>query len=238
METRLHLEIRPQPDDFTCGPTCLHAVYNYYGDAIPLSAVVAGTARTKNGGTLAVQLGIHALKRGYDVMIYTFNLQMFDPTWFAVGAPDLRQRLEAQSHVKRSSRLREATTAYLEYLDCGGKVRFDDLTTALIRKYLTRQQPILTGLSSTYLYRNTREYGPEDDADDIRGVPQGHFVVLCGYDREERAILVADPLASNPVSPTQMYAVNIDRAVCSILLGVLTYDANLMIIRPKSEAPR
>lgn len=238
METRLHLEILPQPDDFTCGPTCLHAVYNYYGDAIPLSTVVSETPRIENGGTLAVQLGTHALKRGYDVTIYTFNLQMFDPTWFAPGGPDLRQRLEAQAHVKRSSRLREATAAYLDYLEHGGRVRFEDLTTALMRKYLTRQQPILTGLSSTYLYRNTREHGPEDDADDIRGVPQGHFVVLCGYDREERSILIADPLASNPVSATQNYTVVIDRVVCSILLGVLTYDANLMIIRPKTEAPR
>ncbi|HLQ39228.1 MAG TPA: hypothetical protein VK348_15575 [Planctomycetota bacterium] len=26
---RLHVEILPQPDDFTCGPTCLHAVAGF-----------------------------------------------------------------------------------------------------------------------------------------------------------------------------------------------------------------
>lgn len=238
MDTRLHLEILPQPDDYTCGPTCLQAVYAYFGDPIPLAQVVAETPRLEEGGTYAVLLAIHALRRGYDATIYTYNLQVFDPTWFAPGAPDLRQRLEEQASHKRGRRLRQATRAYLEFLELGGRVRFEDLTTALIRKYLTRQIPILTGLSSTYLYRNMREYGPNDEPDDVRGLAQGHFVVLCGYDREERTILVADPLSPNPVSSTQLYPVNIDRVVCATLLGVLTYDANLLIIRPKEESPR
>src|SRR5262249_1472255 len=33
---RLQLDILPQPDDFTCGPTCLHAIYRYLGDEVPL----------------------------------------------------------------------------------------------------------------------------------------------------------------------------------------------------------
>ncbi len=32
--------------------------------------------------------------------------------------------------------------------------------------------------------------------------------------------------------------VNIDRVICSILLGVLTYDANLLIIQPAKEKRR
>jgi hypothetical protein len=43
---------------------------------------------------------------------------------------------------------------------------------------------------------------------------------------------VADPLATNPVGAGQRYEVNIDRVICAILLGVLTYDANLLIVRP------
>ena len=36
METRLSLDILPQPDELTCGPTCLQAVYRYYDDNISL----------------------------------------------------------------------------------------------------------------------------------------------------------------------------------------------------------
>ena len=43
--TRLHLDILPQPDDVTCGPTCLHAVYRYFGDFMPVSRVVEEIAQ-------------------------------------------------------------------------------------------------------------------------------------------------------------------------------------------------
>ena len=36
MDIELPITILPQPDDTTCGPTCLHAVYGYYDDSIPL----------------------------------------------------------------------------------------------------------------------------------------------------------------------------------------------------------
>ena len=45
MQQRLHLDILPQPDLFTCGPTSLHAVYRYHGDDIPLEQVIAETGK-------------------------------------------------------------------------------------------------------------------------------------------------------------------------------------------------
>jgi hypothetical protein len=102
-----------------------------------------------------------------------------------------------------------------------------------LRSIIRRRLPILTGLSSTYLYRSEREFGPDDVADDIRGLPAGHFVVLSGYHRSDRTVLIADPLSPNPVAPTPLYPVNIDRVICAILLGVLTYDANLLVIHPR-----
>jgi hypothetical protein len=78
----LDLSILRQPDNSTCGPTSLHAVYKYYGDDIELKQVIAQTHKLVGGGTLAVMLGCHALERGYHAKLFTFNLNMFDPTWF------------------------------------------------------------------------------------------------------------------------------------------------------------
>ncbi len=234
-QLRLHLDIQPQPDEITCGPTCLHALYGYYGDRLPLEQVVAEVPMLEEGGTLAVLLACHALKRGYRALIYTYKLQLFDPTWLAPGAPDLREKLRRQLEFKHDPKLQAASRAYLEFLELGGELRFEDLTTALIRKYLKRSMPIITGLSATYLYRSPREFGPKADYDDIRGEPSGHFVVLCGYDRQARSVRVADPLLPNPVAPVQLYEISIDRVLCAILLGVLTYDANLLIIQPRPE---
>lgn len=234
MKTHLQFDIKAQPDDTTCGPTCLHAVYGYYGDRIPLSDVIEQTGRLSDGGTLAVMLANHAIRRGYRARIHTWNLQLFDPTWFGPGAPDLAERLTRQMEHKPFPRLHHATRLYLEFLARGGQVRFTEMDSALFRKYLKRGRPILTGLSATYLYNASREVYLDDRAvaDDLRGEPTGHFVVLCGYDPAKRQVLVADPLASNPHSPDQRYHVDIDRLICAIMLGTLTYDANLLILEP------
>jgi hypothetical protein len=235
LESKLTVDILPQPDDFTCGPTCLHSVYRYHGDDIGLDQVISEVSSLTSGGTLDVFLAVHALRRGYDAMIYTYNLQLFDPTWFASHDTDVGERLRRQMDFKPSPILRVATKAYLEFLELGGQLRFEDLTGALIRKYLNRSIPVLTGLSATYLHRSAREFGPECDPDDARGDPTGHFVVLCGYDRETRDVLVADPLERNPVSGSNRYVASIDRVICAILLGIITYDANLLIIKPRKQ---
>lgn len=234
---RLEVRMLPQPDDTTCGPTCLHAVYRYWGDEINLARVIEAVPKLETGGTLGVLLGIDALRRGYHVEIVTYNLQVFDPTWFADDDVDLIAKLEAQARAKTSQRLRVSCAAYVEFLRLGGTVRSAVLNGALIRQHLNRDVPIITGLSATYLYQEAREYGPDDEPDDVRGSPSGHFVVLSGYDRKRRKVHIHDPLQSNPHSPKRRYAIDVNRVMNAILLGVLTYDANLLVIeKPASPA--
>lgn len=229
----VHLEMLPQPDDTTCGPTCLHAVYRYFADQVPLSEVIEHCPKLEEGGTLAALLGCHAMQRGYRATIYSFNLSVFDPTWFRSPQADLSQKLRQQLESKNEPKLQTASHAYLEYLRLGGIIKMEDLTRKLIRDYLNRSIPVLAGLSATYLYQTAREFGPNYDPDDIRGIPAGHFVVLCGYNRETKMVRVADPYLPNPIAPKDhYYTVNVDRVVCAILLGILTYDANLLILQP------
>jgi hypothetical protein len=230
---RAELAILPQPDDTTCGPTCLHAVYRYWGDDISLDQVIAEVRPLPTGGTLAVWLACHALSRGFHAEIYTYNLQMFDPTWFRSGV-DLAEKLVAQGRRKPSKRLAIATEAYLEFLKLGGSLRYEELRGTLIRRFIDQNIPILTGLSATYLYECAREH--EDHYDDIRGTPMGHFVLLRDHDRHKREVEVADPLANNPRFGSQYYVVGLDRLIGSILLGIVTYDANLLVITPRDAA--
>lgn len=230
----LDLRIFPQPDDTTCGPTCLCAVYHYYGDAVPLERVIAEAGRLEDGGTLAVLLGCHALARGYRATIYTYNLNHFDPTWFS-GEVDLSERLRLQAAVKKDRTLRQATDAYLDFLARGGSILFEELRPSLLRGFLNRGVPVLAGVSATYLYQCARELIDPPAYDDVRGEPMGHFVVLCGYDRKEKQALVADPLRDNPAFRESLYRVGVNRLLTSILLGVLTYDANLLLIEPGRE---
>jgi len=236
---RLKLEMMGQPDDVTCGPTCLQAVYKFHGDDIPLDQLISETAFLEEGGTLAVLLANHALRRGYRATIYTYNVQVFDPTWFVDGAGDIRPKLRTQAEFKTKPKLRQATSAYLEFLDLGGRLQMSDLTVEFLTRFLISGVPILTGLSSTYLYRCAREVveGHKLSFDDVRGVPSGHFVVLSGYDPMSRRVSIADPHFPNPIAPTPYYQVDIERLICSIMLGIITYDANMLIIERGDERP-
>ena len=235
-KTKLYLDILPQPDDITCGPTCLHAVYRYYGDPIPLNQLILEIEQLKEGGTLNVYLACHALRRGYKSTIFTYNLQLFDPTWFIHDSREIAEKLRLQKKYKKNDLLLQvASKAYLDFLELGGKLRCEVLTPALIRRYLNRSIPLLTGLNATYLYNCPREIGKANRLfyDDVQGESVGHFVILAGYDREKRNVLVVDPLMPNPVSENQQYEVNIFRLICAIMLGIVTYDANLLIIEPR-----
>ncbi len=233
-EPGLGFAVEPQPDDETCGPACLHGIYRYYGDEISLSKVIADISTLDRGGTLDVFLANHALNRGYDVTLYTYNLKLFDPTWFDRSNDEIRERLRAQAKVKSSRRLQAATRGYDEFLRLGGQLRLRDLEPSLLRKILKRGTPIITGLSATFLYRAMRDVPETNADDDVRGEPVGHFVVLTGYRRETREILIADPFKGNPLVESRYYAVKIQRLIGAILLGIVTYDANLLVIEPKN----
>ncbi|HEY8609278.1 MAG TPA: hypothetical protein VIM12_19340 [Noviherbaspirillum sp.] len=238
---QLPFKILPQPDETTCGPTCLHSVYRYWGDTEALGDIIGRTGRLEHGGTFAVFLACDALKRGYKATIYTYNLTVFDPTWFRQRDFDIAGRLQRQAEIKTDARLRHATEGYLEFLQLGGRLKLIDLSRYLIRGILRRRLPIITGLSSTYLYRTAREYGPDDIPDDVRGRPSGHFVVIAGYDSERRQLLVIDPYQQNPYAASQEYWLSVDRVVNAVLLGIVTHDANLLVIHPRNapggEAP-
>ncbi|STX50311.1 Uncharacterised protein [Legionella busanensis] len=236
----IDLTIHNQPDDESCGPTSLHAIYRYYNLNIPLEQTVKTVERSISGGTLASMIGKHALQQGFKVTLYVNNLNVFDPTWFennGDGCPELLARkIKTQMKYKRTKRFLQASRSYLDYMALGGEIRFKTLNLQLLKKYFDQQIPILTGLSVTYLYRSAREIYTKNGQglyDDIRGTPAGHFVVLCGYDESQKLIVVADPHRENPLSQDNYYKVSINRLINSIMLGVLTYDANLLIIQPK-----
>lgn len=231
----LGLTVEQQPDDLTCGPACLHGVYRYYGDDISFESVAADLHMLDAGGTLDVFLANHALQRGYRATLYTYNLQLFDPTWFALKRGAIQQKLRAQAALKRDPKLQLASRGYDEFLERGGRLRFRDLEPALLRRLLGNG-PVITGLSATYLYRSMRDVPETNRDDDVQGEPVGHFVVLTGYLQGKKEVLVADPFRSNPLASSRYYAVRIHRLIGAILLGIMTYDANLLVIEPRPGA--
>lgn len=233
------LSISCQPTETSCGPTCLKAIYDYYGHTRELDSIIGEIPNLDRGGTLAVQLGRHALKEGFEACIYTYNLNVFDPSWFWPKQMNSRQiikKLKNQIESKDKRKLQFACREYIKFLEAGGKIRMKELNNRLLRRYLQAGIPVLTGLSSTYLYRAKREFveAKRQCSDDVKGFPEGHFVIMENYDPDNREVTIVDPYPDNPYSRDLRYQIHLDRLINSILLGVLTYDANIMILTPKS----
>lgn len=233
MDIDLDVRIERQPDYTTCGPTALHALYDYYGDKITLDEVIRETPKLPGGGTLGVHLAVHALQRGYEAAMWLCSVRHFDPTWFQKPT-DLLAKLKARGVAKNFAndpRYGPALESAEQYLTLGGQYVWGDLTPELIAKTLGNGFPILTGTNGTYLYQCSRE--TEAGADDVGGESFGHFIVLSGYRDTDQSVAIADPLLDNPAYGTKYYRVNVFRLIGAIFLGVGSDDGNLLVIRPK-----
>lgn len=228
----LAFPIVSQPTETSCGPTCLDAVYRYWGRPADLSEIIEQIPENEDGGTFSVILAIHALRRGYRATIFSYNLRVFDPTWFDLPPPELRAKLRQRAAVIRSKKAKANIEAYDDFLELGGIARFDELTPALLADLLSHGRPIIAGLSATHLYRHIRAL-PDGQDDDVRGEAEGHFVVLFAYDLERDLVHIADPYLKNPLANANLYTVGVQRLINAIMLGIVTYDANLLIIEPE-----
>ncbi|QCK16685.1 peptidase-C39 like family protein [Mangrovivirga cuniculi] len=187
------------------------------------------------GGTLGVMLGNHALKNDFSVYLYTYNLNVFDPSWFSEPEVDLISKLSEQLTAKNDSRVRHASHYYIEFLNSGGEIIYTQLSQGLFRHYLKQEIPLLAGLSATFLYGSMREIPDSNQYDDILGYPSGHFIVVSGLDVQNEKVTICDPLKMNPLADKMIYHVDLSHLINSILLGVITYDANILVLIPKSR---
>jgi len=222
-----------QPDDVSCGPTCLYKVFRHYGDDRSFDDVAALVRRNDDGGTLGVYLAQAALQAGYRVTIYSYNLRVFDPTWSELAADRLEAKLRARAAAKIEPKLQETILAYADFLGAGGSIKFADLDGELLVGTLRIGHPIICGLSATYLYRTAREDPITNAFDDVGGEPSGHFLVICGFEGGGARFTVSDPFKGLPMTADGTYDVDRRRLLNAILLGDVTYDGVLLVIAPK-----
>jgi hypothetical protein len=211
-------------------------VFGYYGLELTPSELITAVRSNPDGGTLAVSLGRTALEYGFRAQLLPFGMRVFDPTWRNLGREALIAKLELRRQAVGSRRELRALIEYGRFIRRGGSVKFAELNRDLIVDCLRAGRPVLTGLSATYLYRAARESNDQDD--DVGGEPVGHFVVISGYSPKTDRFVVRDPAREIPFSRSGKYSVPADRLIAAILLGDVTYDANLLVLSPRRGLPR
>ncbi len=225
----LPVDVEQQPDDESCGITCLQAIFRYYRHDVGLDQLREEVEHWQSGGTVSVNLARNAIDHGFDATVYSYNIQIFDPTWRHLPVVDLVEKLKRRQRRIRSKKQKKVIGFYLDFLRKGGTIRFDDLDEDLFSRLFMARTPIIVGLSATYLYQSIRET-PDCDEDDVIGNPVGHFVVVAGWDAASRTVLVQDPLQRNPISATGTYTLPFTKFSNAVMLGALTYDENMLVI--------
>ena len=82
MAFRLAVDILPQPDETTCGPTCLHAIYRYWQEDEPLSEVIARTGKSSRAARWPYSWRATPCARATAPRSIPITSTVFDPTWF------------------------------------------------------------------------------------------------------------------------------------------------------------
>lgn len=225
-----------QPDDVTCGPTCLLSVLRYYGDETPFARLLELTPTNPDGGTLAVFLGQVARALGYRARLYSYNYRVVDPSWSALPPSEVRARLLRRAEVSPKPKVQAACQAYAAFLAAGGELAFADLSAELLVGALERGRPLLCGLSATYLYDQPRERPDDNAVDDVGGDPVGHFLVICGHAAGGARFSVRDPYSHVPATEEDgSYVVEGRRLLNAILLGIVSFDAVLLEVWPAGQ---
>lgn len=126
------LQMLPQPTESTCGPTCLHAIYRHFKVEVGLDLLIEEIPEHEEGGTLSVNLALHALRKGFNARTYSYNLRIFDSTWWNLEPDELVEKLTRRIPCLRVDKLIQTHQAYIEFIQLGGQIRFNDLTPTFL----------------------------------------------------------------------------------------------------------
>src|SRR3954468_21617588 len=109
---KLDLHVSKQPDDESCGITCLQAIYDYFDYPTSLGKLKHEIEHWQTGGTVAVNLARHALTHGFKAEIHSYNIKIFDPTWSNLNAKDLSLKLKKRQRKIRSNKQKQVIGFY------------------------------------------------------------------------------------------------------------------------------
>ena len=204
MLSNKNLEVRQfnQIINYSCMPACLQQVFNYYKKSISQKEIL-NSLKIPGRGMSIPRAGMYTIERGFNPIIVSNNIYIFDPAWFDLNKTELIKKL-----VKRKRFIDEygqsVISDYLAYLKAGGKIEFNTVCSDLIKKYLIQGKPIVIELASNYLYKKSKSSKQGKFDDPVRGKIDGHGVVVAGFSKSKFKIIDPDS-KSNPYSKNGIY---------------------------------
>jgi hypothetical protein len=214
---------------YSCIPACLQEVFGYYGESITQEEIMKTSENPKMGMSL-IEVGIFSLKHNYKPLIITNNVNIFDPTWFKLDSTKLKLNLKKRA--KFVDDLNQfMIDKYIKFLNLGGEINFETISPALFEKYLSMEIPIIMELASTFLYKLAKSSHPGGFDDAIRGQIEGHGVVIAGFDKKDK-FLIIDPNSKKSPSKTGVYWVD----GAELMMSFALLEGKSLLLLQKSDS--
>lgn len=204
-KTEYKINHQYQPTNTTCSPTALSMLLDYYGKYFSVDDISRKVPQVKNEkgenfGTINQQMATWCLSLGFDVALYTADIQVIDQSWRDLSKKEVIKRLEARKTGLKVPSLGELWNdaycqSYIDFLEADGDLSIVPFITSQLLYDLIENGPILPLVCFNTLYGTgrTSNYGEKESTpDDINGKAWNHSIVIYGND-EEGNFQIADP---------------------------------------------
>ncbi len=141
-------------------------------------------------GTWSPYIGIYAMKLGYNVEIFTYDVSLFDPTWFNLSNKSLIKKLKIAIKKIKDKDKKFGVRGYIDFLREGGKLTFKIPTKKILIKFLKKKIPPMAFVNSTAYYKRKRKDFKAGKRSEF-GEVGGHCIVISGY--KNGKFIVTDP---------------------------------------------
>jgi hypothetical protein len=162
--------------------------------------------------------GTFLISKNLRPKIITNNINIFDPAWFSFGNKNLIKQIK-----KRKKYLnivdRSIVDDYIEYLESGGKIAFNTISSTLLTEFIKDDKPVIAEVASTYLYQKSKATIPGKFNDPIKGDIEGHGVVISGYKGKNTKFKITDPGEYNPYQEGGNYWISEELLLASIFIA-------------------
>ena len=175
-----------------CGPTCVSMVLNYYSIKNDVNQLTKDIRKIDkkmklpdDSYTYVPQLGLYFLKQGFKVEIVTFNPFLFTYNDHLNVNPikSLKAFHERVKNKKKVSvEIKRPAKFFIDFIENGGKVVVKIPDEKDIRTEIEHRRPMITLLTSRFLYKQEKKSGFNFHANVITGI-------------DEKYVYVNDPLA-------------------------------------------
>jgi len=218
--------IQQTEDDKTCGPTCMAMIYRFYGKEISRKQILKDLKIEKDETTYTFQLARHFQNSDLKVKGIVSHPDITDFSWRDLSHKELIEKIKEWIPFNIKHRWARSALYYLYFLQEGGTIKITSLNNKIIEKALQNNSLILAPLDESWLW-GKRKISGQAKFDDLKGKTTGHFVIICGMDKDKFKII--DPYPTKKEGKEREYWVDKDQVLASILM----WSAELLVISEK-----